>query len=176
MLEELQIDFDVNEPECDKNLVINDNSHEKKSVSEKLKEKTEIISLETDSSSENKVEKLSSQNNAKTRIDIIDGFAIEYDEPDEEITSDEKVLEKEIKNLHNKSLRELDIIMRNLYDELLYNDIKYSAFNNYFYKLKVFKSSRTFNLDKSIIVSNCEHLRLELEVEKLFSTGNNCLI
>jgi hypothetical protein len=173
MLDEFQIDFDVNEPECDKNSRINNDTEEKKSGSDKLKDKTEIISLETDSSSDNKIENASHHNNGKTRIDIIDGFAIEYDEPEEEETlNEEKMLEKQITNLHNKSLKELDIIMRNLYDELLYDDMKYSSFNNYFYKLKVFKSNRTFNLDKSIIVSNCEDLRLELEVEKLFSTGN----
>jgi hypothetical protein len=176
MLDDFQIDFDLNEPECNKNLRINNDSEEKKSGSDKLKDKTEIISLETDSCSDNKIDNPSHLNNGKTRIDIIDGFAIEYDEPEEETVNEEKMLEKQIYNLHNKSLKELDILMRNLYDELLYNDTKYTSFNNYFYKLKVFKSNRTFNLDKSIIVSNCEDLRLELEIEKIFSTGNTGLI
>lgn len=173
LLDEFQIDYEINDIETGRLKRITDEILEKKTFSENLKEKTEIVSLDTDSSCENKARNEVLKGTGKTRIEIIDGYSIEYNEPvdEEEEISEEKMLEKQINNLQNKSLAELDNIMRNLYDELLYNNIKYSCFNNYFYKLNVFKSNRTFNLDKSIIVSNCDELSKELEIEKIFSTG-----
>ena len=130
----------------------------------------EIICLSENNSIIN-TEKHVNQKRNKTKIDFIDGYAILSGDPVEEVIDDyENHVIKQIDEMNKHSDDQLDIIMRNLYDDLLYNDEKYSCISNYFYQLKSFKSNRNFNLEKCIIVSNCHGLN-ELEVEKIFSTG-----
>ena len=109
-----------------------------------------------------------------TKVDIIDGYKIVSGEPEDEeenVDDDTKKIKQQILDLEMESVSDLDFLMRNLYDEIIYDDEYYSCLCNFYFRQNIFKKNKKFNLNKSIIVSNADNFKNELIIEKLFSTG-----
>lgn len=80
---------------------------------------------------------------------------------------------EDMQSLENKSLRELDYILRKLQDEILYNNPKFSVISNFFVRTTMMKPNREIDSRRSIIVSFGRTIPpSELILEKIFCNGN----
>jgi hypothetical protein len=144
--------------------------YKKKSKKCELDSDDEIINLNDFSEESTQNEKFDLCFQHK-KLEYIDGYPIE-----------ETIIQKEgdqtnveslrTVDLERKSLIELDSLSRHLFDELFYDNEKFSFLTNFFYKLRIRKMNRVFDPDKSIII-DCKdsYPPSELEIEKLFSNG-----